>query len=447
MTPGSDHFLAELFRGTQGPIYFCVLRNNKSKLQSGEVAHIITRDLNKIEGFRDKWDRPEHECGIYFHTATLKPGATQRNKETCFQFTAIFADIDDKNHLLSDRANVLELLDDCACPPSIVVDSGHGLQAHWLFNQPCADLDRVVTLRKKLRGLTASDPVHDAPRVMRLPGTHNSKGGDWIEAVVVRWHPERRYAIAQLEAWLAIEQIIIPGKEEPKPKPEEKPKHNGGAPRFYDDVPDLAVVREALRFIPNDDRKIWRNVGFALHAEFGDAGRSLWDEWSAPCKKYKAKDQDRAWSHFNPGGGITIGTLFHYAQQNGWQSPRRDGRSDSKTKTDAEDADELPPEAEDAIALVFAERHAHELRYVNAWGRWIGFEGAHWIEDTTLHTFDRARAICREIAFVGDKPARAVASAKTIVAVERLARADRRLAATAEQWDDNSWMLNEKNRK
>jgi len=32
MTPGSDHFLAELFRGTQGPIYFCVLRNNKSKL-------------------------------------------------------------------------------------------------------------------------------------------------------------------------------------------------------------------------------------------------------------------------------------------------------------------------------------------------------------------------------------------------------------------------------
>jgi len=192
MTPGSDHFLAELFRGTQGPIYFCVLRNNKSKLQSGEVAHIITRDLNKIEGFRDKWDRPEHECGIYFHTATLKPGATQRNKETCFQFTAIFADIDDKNHLLSDRANVLELLDDCACPPSIVVDSGHGLQAHWLFNQPCADLDRVVTLRKKLRGLTASDPVHDAPRVMRLPGTHNSKGGDWIEAVVVTQSPNSK---------------------------------------------------------------------------------------------------------------------------------------------------------------------------------------------------------------------------------------------------------------
>ena len=39
---GSDQFLAELFRGTQGQIYVCALRNNKSKLQPGEVAHIIT---------------------------------------------------------------------------------------------------------------------------------------------------------------------------------------------------------------------------------------------------------------------------------------------------------------------------------------------------------------------------------------------------------------------
>src|SRR5262249_24587089 len=88
------------------------------------------------------------------------------------------------------------------------------------------------------------------------------------------------------------------------------------------------------------------------------------------------------------------------------------------------DENELPPEAEDAIALAFADRPPHELRYVNAWGRWLSFDGSRWADDTTLHTFDRVRAICREIAFVGDKPARAVASAKTVVAVERLARAD-----------------------
>ena len=57
--------------------------------------------------------------------------------------------------------------------------------------------------------------------------------------------------------------------------------------------------------------------------------------------------------------------------------------------------------------------------------------------DETLHAFDLARAICREVAAGCEKPASAVASAKTVAAVERLAKADRRLAAAAAQWDDN----------
>ena len=59
-----------------------------------------------------------------------------------------------------------------------------------------------------------------------------------------------------------------------------------------------------------------------------------------------------------------------------------------------------------------------------------------------LHAFDRARVICREIALDCDKPASEVASAATVAAVERLAKADRRLAATAAQWDANDWLLN-----
>ena len=35
-----------------------------------------------------------------------------------------------------------------------------------------------------------------------------------------------------------------------------------------------------------------------------------------------------------------------------------------------------------------------------------------------------------------------IASAKTVAAVERLAKADRRLAATAEQWDADPWLFN-----
>jgi putative DNA primase/helicase len=106
------------------------------------------------------------------------------------------------------------------------------------------------------------------------------------------------------------------------------------------------------------------------------------------------------------------------------------------------DNGELPPAAEDAIALDFAERHQGELRYVALWGRWLNHDDTRWQVDDTLHVFDRVRALCREIATNCGRAAAAVASGKTVAAVERLARADRRLAATTRQWDGNGWMLN-----
>jgi putative DNA primase/helicase len=108
-----------------------------------------------------------------------------------------------------------------------------------------------------------------------------------------------------------------------------------------------------------------------------------------------------------------------------------------------QDSGELSPAAEESLALAFAERHAHELRYVATWGRWMRYDGTRWDFDDTLHAFDRARAICREVAVDCDnaKTATAIASAKTVAAVERLAKADRRLAATADQWDTCPWSL------
>jgi phage/plasmid-associated DNA primase len=89
---------------------------------------------------------------------------------------------------------------------------------------------------------------------------------------------------------------------------------------------------------------------------------------------------------------------------------------------------------EDNLALTFAEEHASNLRYVAAWGRWLAWDDTCWVFDDTLHTFDRVRSLCREVS--------AKASAQLVAAVERLARSDRRLAATADQWDAGPWLLN-----
>src|SRR5262245_50119997 len=108
-----------------------------------------------------------------------------------------------------------------------------------------------------------------------------------------------------------------------------------------------------------------------------------------------------------------------------------------------QDNNELSPATEEALALAYADRHANELRYVAAFGRWMCYDGTHWAFDTTLRAFDRARDICREAAIDCEKAkvATAIASAKTVAAVERLAKADRRLAASADQWDTCAWLL------
>jgi putative DNA primase/helicase len=113
--------------------------------------------------------------------------------------------------------------------------------------------------------------------------------------------------------------------------------------------------------------------------------------------------------------------------------------------TSAELDEEARPPAfsDEALALRFAERHQNDLRYIAAWGKWLSWTGTHWSFDDTLLGFDLARRICREAAAeCNEKFAKTIASAKTVAAVERLAKADRRLAATIDQWDADPWLLN-----
>jgi putative DNA primase/helicase len=102
----------------------------------------------------------------------------------------------------------------------------------------------------------------------------------------------------------------------------------------------------------------------------------------------------------------------------------------------------LPPHSDEALALRFADENADKLRYVHEWGRWFRWTGQHWRQDKTLVAFDAARALCREAAKRAKSKAEKIASAKTVYAVVQLARADRRIAATADQWDADPWLLN-----
>ncbi len=119
--------------------------------------------------------------------------------------------------------------------------------------------------------------------------------------------------------------------------------------------------------------------------------------------------------------------------------------AEKKLSPPIELADASPPEfSDDALAQKFAERHGKDLRYIAAWSHWHEWLGVRWALEPTRHAFDRARAICRVAASEAEKPGikTALASAKTVAAVERLAKVDRRIAATIEQWDTDPDVFN-----
>jgi putative DNA primase/helicase len=109
-----------------------------------------------------------------------------------------------------------------------------------------------------------------------------------------------------------------------------------------------------------------------------------------------------------------------------------------------EDTDRPPAFTDEALALRFTADHGRALRYVATWGKWLIWDGSVWRFDQTLQAFDLARAVCRKASSECNKAkiSAVIASAKTVAAVERLAKADRKHAATVDQWDADPWLLN-----
>ena len=71
---------------------------------------------------------------------------------------------------------------------------------------------RVETLLKKLVDVFAGDPaVCEVARLMRLPGSHNTKDGEWLPVEIVN-SGGNTYTIEDLEAWLDNAKSLLTSK-------------------------------------------------------------------------------------------------------------------------------------------------------------------------------------------------------------------------------------------
>jgi putative DNA primase/helicase len=110
------------------------------------------------------------------------------------------------------------------------------------------------------------------------------------------------------------------------------------------------LIRAALGHLsPNVPRTEWARVGMAIKSEYpGDDGLALFDEWSMRGDSYDAKAVRSTWKSIKPSGGVTIATLIHEAQANGFKLP--------------EQSSDAPKPSPEQMAALAAERKAAAKR-------------------------------------------------------------------------------------
>jgi len=127
---------------------------------------------------------PEME-NFYFGVNPRK-GKTSRNVDVSRIITFI-ADLDVRDKPLTPAAAHYGI------EPSAIVKSGGGYHLYWFLAEDQGNTPEHAELRRTFCALGPSDAVHDAARILRVPGTLNTKYGEPRLVEVLKCDPQLRY--------------------------------------------------------------------------------------------------------------------------------------------------------------------------------------------------------------------------------------------------------------
>ena len=260
------------------------------------------------------------------NTVNVSPTGGKRGDETAVSYqTAVVVDIDicsDAHKSDNLAANFEEAKSFLPFEPSIIIFSGYGLHAYYIWAEPLAVTDAnreeikrrnnllIDVVRQRANGKKI-DGVGDLPRILRTPGTYNYKlGRDNAPLCHVVEVNDCRFTPEQFDEKLNALYV--------EKKPELKPTHSVDFD-FADDNPDLKEfrIRRMLDFISVVDGEYekWLSIGMALKNE--GLACNLWEDWSRTQPEYKDGECESKWQGFNR-TGYGIGTLYQYAVEGGY---------------------------------------------------------------------------------------------------------------------------------
>ena len=271
------------------------------------------------------------------NTVSIEPSSSKRGDELAVSYQiAIVVDIDirsnahkgDPSFLATDFDEAKSFL---PFTPSLIINSGYGLHAYYIFNEPIKitednreELKRrnnlmLEVIRARANGKKI-DGVGDLPRVLRTPSTFNYKLGaknapmcHVVEDSGLRFSPT-----ALDERLNALIQAQVPKTQSANNTPT-KPVQ-----KFNEEFTDnrdfnIFRVRRMLDFISPSSLTYddWLAIGMALKNIGCDC--SDWEQWSRSDERFKDGECQYKWNGFNR-NGYDFGTLFMFAEPNGYDA-------------------------------------------------------------------------------------------------------------------------------
>ena len=211
--------------------------------------------------------------------------------------------------------------------PSLLIHSGYGLHAYYIFDTPIEITDgnreslkhrnnlMIDITRKNADGKTI-DGVGDLPRVMRTPSTFNYKlDKDHAPICHIVEDSGLRFATSDIDEQLnALIQAQTPKTQATGSTPTKSNEN------FIDDRDfNIFRVRRMLDFISPSSLTYdeWLAIGMALKNIGCDCGD--WEKWSRSDERFKDGECEKKWNGFNR-DGYDIGTLYHFAEPNGYDA-------------------------------------------------------------------------------------------------------------------------------
>lgn len=322
----SVDFLARFFGGVTE--HAVELRSFTNEPEDNSGRPLFGRDMELVGAHCRRWDMEGR--GMFFGTCTRLPGVSKGTRQHLSECRALWVDIDCMKHGI-DTADAISVLRSLPFPPSIIIGSGGGIHAYWLLSEaidvsvgngpvPTEAEEEIVAALKQLAGVLAGDTkVCDLARVMRLPGTHNTKS-EVIEAagapvlVAVLEASWATYEFSDLVEWLDYQRPMLKAPDAVQGDPEDPymaaSKRMGFKPPVdveaalremtYGGHGDTAVHQTQLRVSASlitqgvDVDEVVATLLEATRAAAGDAGRAWnWKREEAAirrmCTDAKAK--------------------------------------------------------------------------------------------------------------------------------------------------------------